>query len=401
MEIASAPRHTPIAAIFRSMSHTSRPSARTAPLPADGPEGRIRITLTQGGGGMASVRIDSTRPQVAQKLMAGRRPEQAVQLAGMLFSLCGKAQAIAAGLACGAARGRLPEPAERVGLEHSALMELGREHAWRLLVNWPEQAGLPPDLEALLGLRAAGEDPRALAAVLERTLGERLLGQQPHDWLAGGPADFRDWLTAGPTPTARLFADLAADHDPGGCQTPLLPAVDRLGAEGLVDLASRALATPAFCARPVWGAAGDTEQPRETGSLARQQDHPLVAAWIAARGRGAGARQLARLVELALLPGWLRDAPPPMTLTARLDGQTGVAGVETSRGLLIHVARLLDGQIAEYRILAPTEWNFHPAGPLAQALAGLDGGAELESRARLVAQSLDPCVDYGVEVIDA
>lgn len=73
--------------------------------------------------------------------------------------------------------------------------------------------------------------------------------------------------------------------------------------------------------------------------------------------------------------------------------------METSRGLLFHVASLHDGKVADYRILAPTEWNFHPAGPLAQALTGLDATTEdLNVQARLVSRSLDPCVAFGVEI---
>jgi len=75
--------------------------------------------------------------------------------------------------------------------------------------------------------------------------------------------------------------------------------------------------------------------------------------------------------------------------------------VETSRGLLLHVVQLRGDQVAEYRIVAPTEWNFHPAGPLFQALSGLDRGDGLEARAQLVAQSLDPCVAYGIEIENA
>jgi Ni,Fe-hydrogenase I large subunit len=69
--------------------------------------------------------------------------------------------------------------------------------------------------------------------------------------------------------------------------------------------------------------------------------------------------------------------------------------------LLLHVVRLRQGKVAEYRIVAPTEWNFHPDGPLAQALSGLAPGADLAVRAQLVAQSLDPCVAFGIEVCDA
>ncbi|NTV97153.1 MAG: hypothetical protein HGA75_17355 [Thiobacillus sp.] len=75
-----------------------------------------------------------------------------------------------------------------------------------------------------------------------------------------------------------------------------------------------------------------------------------------------------------------------------------MAAVETSRGLLIHALRLHDGRIAQYRIVAPTEWNFQPGGPLAAALAALPDGDDLDTRARRLALAMDPCVDYRVEV---
>jgi Ni,Fe-hydrogenase I large subunit len=167
------------------------------------------------------------------------------------------------------------------------------------------------------------------------------------------------------------------------------------------DLARLALDDAAYCAAPLWHGA-----PAETGALARMADHPMLAGWIARRGRGAGARLLARLIELAELPQRLRADPgqSPDSRVVRawpLGENAGMAGVETSRGLLLHVVRLQDGRIADYRIVAPTEWNFHPAGPLAQALRALEAGPGLESRARLVSQALDPCVAYGVELVES
>jgi len=41
----------------------------------------------------------------------------------------------------------------------------------------------------------------------------------------------------------------------------------------------------------------------------------------------------------------------------------GLGWVQTARGLLLHrVACTADGLIGSYRVLAPTEWNFHPGG---------------------------------------
>ncbi|HBQ37055.1 MAG TPA: Ni,Fe-hydrogenase I large subunit, partial [Rhodobacteraceae bacterium] len=58
---------------------------------------------------------------------------------------------------------------------------------------------------------------------------------------------------------------------------------------------------------------------------------------------------------------------------------------------LIHMARMENGLIADYKILAPTEWNFHPDGVASQALAGL-----VPDQARALVEAIDPCVDFEV-----
>ncbi len=367
-------------------------------------EGRIDIRLTRSADAVTCVDIRSSRPQLAQKLMAGRTPEEAADLAGLIFSLCGKAQKVAAQSACEAAWGQTSGQDVLKQRERGVLMELAQEHAWRLLLNWPEQAGRAPDMASLLVLRQKAEDPLAFADALENLLGAILLGESPVLWLTRDLTGFDLWRREGRTLVAKLFADLGDGPDTGICRCALLPLLAMLEVGLAADLARRALADPTFCAAPLWNG-----EAAETGALARMADHPLLAAWIARRGRGAGARLLARLLELAELPRRLRAEPDPVGCSEvirevvrawPLEENAGMAGVETSRGLLIHVVRLKEGKIADYRIVAPTEWNFHSAGPLAQALAGLRTGPGLESAARLVSQSLDPCVAYGVELLE-
>ena len=79
-----------------------------------------------------------------------------------------------------------------------------------------------------------------------------------------------------------------------------------------------------------------------------------------------------------------------------------LAWVENARGLLMHHAQLDERghQVQRYRIVAPTEWNFRPGGPLALALADApapNASAARESAMRLV-HSLDPCVACDVEI---
>ena len=48
---------------------------------------------------------------------------------------------------------------------------------------------------------------------------------------------------------------------------------------------------------------------------------------------------------------------------------------------------------AAYRVLAPTEWNFHPHGALAEALRSRRLDA---TQARLAAAALDPCIHFDI-----
>lgn len=360
-------------------------------------EGRIDITLAPG-----AVSIRSTRPQLAQKLLGGRAPAEAAHLAGLIFSLCGKAQRVACEAACEAAQGRIPDAATSRARETAVLLELAQEHAWRLLLDWPQQQGMPPDQASQLRLRQSAADPPRFAETLDALLRTTLLGEPAEAWLARDLDGFDAWRREGATPTARLFAELGEGADLGVSQTGLLSALPQLDPESVASLARLALDTPAFCGQPLWRG-----EPAETGAIARVHTQPLLAAWIARRGRGAGARLLARLLELAKLPARLDEsfADTALVRAWSLGDNAGVVAVETARGLLLHVVRLdvgkSAGKIAEYRIVAPTEWNFHPAGPLGQALSSLAPGADLAARARLVAQSLDPCVAYGIEVEDA
>jgi Ni,Fe-hydrogenase I large subunit len=65
--------------------------------------------------------------------------------------------------------------------------------------------------------------------------------------------------------------------------------------------------------------------------------------------------------------------------------------------------RLVQDRALDYRIVAPTEWNFHPRGALAADLVGSTAPdpAAARHRAQQVVHSLDPCVACVVEVVHA
>lgn len=210
-----------------------------------------------------------------------------------------------------------------------------------------DRASAASDPTPLRLIAQAVEEEDALATTLTRVLTERLLGEPPARWLSRDPEALRRWCAEAATAPTRRLAETLRDPDPAVGRTRLLPA---------------------------------------------------LSAWIRGMDRGSAARLLARLVELARLPARLVGDGLAVVRAWSLGEGVGVAGVETSRGLLLHIVRLDAGRVTDYRILAPTEWNFHPAGPLAEALAAMPPGAGLAERARRVVASLDPCVACQVEI---
>lgn len=335
------------------------------------------------------VEVISSRPQLADRLFPGKTPAEAAALAGRVFALCGQAQRLAATAACVAA-GSNPlswasieqgdqEVTAFSSLQQAVLMETALEHAWRLLVDEPAQAGLPADMDRLRVLRqAAIAGPLALANALDA-----VFAQTPALLNTLLPSAEEGWAQA----KGNCAEDLAA---------PLLPPVSSIDPAEVAALAWRAMEEPAFCARPLW-----RNQPAETGALGRQQDHLLLAGQLNPQGRRMKARWLARRLELTEMPVRLRQEPTAILWAQPLAENCGYAWVETARGALLHVVHLAQGRVAAYRIIAPTEWNFHPAGPFAAGVNALGDLPDGVAAVQALARSLDPCVSYQVEVVDA
>jgi coenzyme F420-reducing hydrogenase alpha subunit len=157
----------------------------------------------------------------------------------------------------------------------------------------------------------------------------------------------------------------------------------------------------AFVAAPDWHG-----EPRETTPFARGLTEPLVADLVRRHGNGLLPRLAALLAELAraccVLTGDEHSG-----VQHRPSGEpgagVGLGAAQAARGLLLHRVETADGRITGYRILAPTEWNFHPHGIVAVGLAaiaaaGPDEPAELERLARLHISAIDPCVAYTLSV---
>lgn len=364
-------------------------------------EGSVHVKVEWDGRRIRGVRVGSTRSDFAQALLGGRRAEEAATLLPRVFSICARAQAAAVATALDAARGA--EVRDARPREMAVLAEVALEYLWRLQIDLPGLLGLPQRTEALVRLkRALGRDggtaPGSSFIDALRTAIEEECTGGAACFDRADPAAFTEWEAASDASAARLLralraVPLAADG------TALLPHTSEPLLREIGDAIGR---DPAFARRP-----SHAGQPAECGALARLAEHPLLRA-VGTRTSRAYRRILARWLELAEIPARLSrlldgeavPAVPPAVQGVALAPGCGIAGVETARGLLVHAVTLAGDRVAEYRIVAPTEWNFHPAGALPADLLDMPAGEphEVEQRAGLAVQSLDPCVRYTVEI---
>ncbi len=386
--------------------------------------GAIRVTLLTRDGRVEAAELASTRrTDFSRRLFRGHDVAQLLDTLPLVFSVCATAQSSAAVQAVeDAARTCLAQAhADARGL--LVLAETAREHLFRILLGWTAWLGAPPPAGRLTALgrmrsawaaalypqadafRPGGGTLRPDAAPLT-TLVEELdglltlaLGIGRAEWAAiADEGALGRWAAGGDAVAQRMLADVLGRG---------IGELGRSDIGPLPDIAADAIAprlvgdaADAFVAAPEWDGV-----PRETGAVQRQAASPLVAALLLEHGNSVLTRQVARLVELVAtvnrIERQLDTLVPadPGSVPAAISG-SGIAQVEAARGRLVHRVDLRDGRVADYRILAPTEWNFHAHGALAQGLLTLPAADGLARLAQLLVDAVDPCVESRIEVTE-
>ncbi|TAN68620.1 MAG: Ni,Fe-hydrogenase I large subunit [Methylobacter sp.] len=410
------------------------------------PAGSIRIDLHHHSGKVTEVNIASSRPEAIAQVFIGKTPEQVLDTVPLLFTLCGNAQAYAALQACRAALGGTTEPEIDSARDMLVQLETLREHAWRILLDWPGFVNLVQDKKALAALLKFdalfkrhlfrhGEafkldscldiDAAQIAKLIDEL--ETLIDVSIFNGRLGdfqsltGEAQLQDWLQENNALAAKLLNYLYSLNWTAVGQNNIacLPDFDgdTLDRQLQQDLAR-------FSRAPHW-------QGRcfETTLLNRQLSQPLIAKMHSRYGNGLIVRMLARLVEVALIPFQLKhllslqtavehyEISPPL-IRQSLDERDlemlakspsssndgiGLAQIQAARGLLIHRLELRQGHVYDYRLIAPTEWNFHPEGVVAQSLKQLQAQSpnDLQRQAELLINAVDPCVQYALHLTDS
>lgn len=340
-------------------------------------------------------------------LLAGQRGVQVGQTLTSVFTLCAHAHRRTAALALAAAQHDATHPPQA---QPPVLLyvETARDHLRSIALDWPQRQTNPTaNTHAMAWLRdcplplATPRTPSDAStawqtlAKLRTWLEERILHQPLPRWLSDHQQSdaLADWCRsqAAQLAPARCLANWIAPASALTPETRLLELLDldpTRQTTQLRQLAQALVIEPDFVQQPSW-----LGQCAENGPWARLR-HRLIQASIR---HTAWTRLAARWTDLLEIAAATPDTDQPGAAPllssgaqALADGQA-LAWCEMARGLLLHWVQLDgDGAVRDYRVLAPTEWNFHPQGALAHAVVALSPD-DTES-ARLLAAAYDPCV---------
>jgi len=253
----------------------------------------------------------------------------------------------------------------------------------------------------------------AARAALGPWMARHVLGQSVATWLAAWEADpaahLHVWSARSAHPLARWLQAVRPQAEalviPCRALQPLAESA------GLRRLAAALVADPGFAQQPVWdgvaaetgpwtrrratlgpGGAAGAEPAGGSAGTALPATAPMATAWWR-----IGAR-LADLLRLVGPAPWLDRGAIPLAPGEAL------AWTEMSRGLLVHWVKLApagkaaavaaEPVVEACRVLAPTEWNLHPAGALAARLAAGDLD---DTGVRVAVAAFDPCVACRIE----
>jgi hypothetical protein len=344
--------------------------------------------------------LRSTRRPLASRVAAGRSAADLPGLLASLFSLCGHAHRLCSRLAIEAAAPGLPgmhadAPADTLRRETAS------EHVRRIAIDWPRllaPTGTAADnAEALHSLRTCPllHTPAQATidwAAVHDWFQAQWLGMAPATWLRAWDACGRDWLNDWSHRGKSWLPSLLRHAKASDIALPLdaVPALSLAASPDALRELGQALGSQGdgFVTAPRWcgrcAHTGTWSRLRDTSAIRPDSAYALL-----------GSR-IAELVRLCLPQGedWLQWG------AVSTGHQQGLAWVEMARGLLVHQVGLEDAEgpaarVRSCQVLAPTEWNFHPEGIAAQALAALPAqGDDTEARVHLLMAALDPCVPF-------
>ncbi len=383
-------------------------------------EGKLFISIFPESIGDSRVTISSSRPLEISRIFIGKTPEQVLEIIPMLFNICGTAQSRAALSASMQDMNIAINPKLDIAREILLQIEIAREHLLRIFLDWPKLLDMNSNIEGLVYIN--GLNTRFLKATfstrkafsldnptietakldllikeLEQFLHQHVLSAAAESWLDSTSNTLSSWAKSGDTLAAKAI-DIIRKLPLESLNDSCIHHLPELNAQKLLQRFD-ADDAEAFISQPDWDG-----KHYETTSLSRQLNQPLLISLSENSHHSLLLRWVARLVELARIPQKLNDLLRAINQDNYADitnkMEPGLSQIETARGRLIHRVKIRNDLISQYQILAPTEWNFHSNGIVAQSLAKLNtkNKRELKKYSHLLINAIDPCVGYELKI---
>jgi len=364
--------------------------------------------------------IEGQRPVMGHgalgRLLRGQQGESVERTLGHLFTLCAHAHRRTARLALHAAN---PHPEHPLLIEPPVLLwlETARDHLRSIALDWPRRqpgASATPapqewlrDCPLSLGRSTSQITPDQAwetLTQLRRWIEDQLLGQPVSRWLIHHRQSdaLARWCRSHapnlpPAHSLHTWHEVAHPLAPDTRHLNLLNS-DPVGqATTLQALANVIAGDNHFTQHPTW-----LGMCAETGPWTRLRHHITATTASVTAWTRLSARWI-ELMEIAAIQPHIPEQRLPILLASgaqRVGEGQAIAWCEMARGLLLHWVQMdVQGRVEDYRVLAPTEWNFHPKGVLAKALSALAPNDTASAWA--LAAAFDACVECQVTTPDA
>jgi Coenzyme F420-reducing hydrogenase, alpha subunit len=360
----------------------------------------LKLTLMVYRGRVHRVHTELPRADV-RALMCGRSVEEGMNLLPSVFSICTHAHAAAAWGALMAAAGGSVD--KNIKMLHTLAVQV--ETVQESLRSLTFQ--LPEELRDVAMMRSFAQAWRESNAFLSR------LKQIIQSGTIETPDHYRTVLALWDEFCANhvfgdgsaVFLEKAA-HTRSLSEFPPTPVLQwfRCLAQN-APLLGRAIISPLpskYYRNGVLSWEELTAPPYEASCWLRVEQEPSMRFVTERFGNNVAARIAARMVDVArtltILFGdyegqhWIRSY--------QAAEHCGAVEVKCARGVLMHRARVENGEIVAYDICSPTDWNLHEKGAL---LTLVDASAQdrdrLHRHATWLVQALDPCVAFDIEIV--
>ena len=377
----------------------------------------FQLSLYYQGDQVNKVQVHSRRPLEVQNLLVGRAPEEVFVMLPRVFPIGAKAHAQAAMLALNEAYGvTVSNPLQKarallVHFEQAEQFVRSLSYNGHSVFNnevevLQQLAQLGEQLQEVLfsqqksfffGDRQPKQDTAALAEIgqsLSQLFEEQILGVAPGILGRLVPGQLQVWLNES---AAVVPAYLREQRQYDQVQEPEIEPLGWISEPDWNKMLTSAGAAQLNYLPSVGG------QCFETGAYARMKKKSVMQAMKTIGFKSLGLRVFAQVLDVSMAVLEVAKGLESQSPTAGTQKERGIglAQVETGRGRLVHRVRVEADRIAQYQIIAPAEWNFHPKGVVASGLIGCRFSKKegfIQTASQWV-KAIDPFVEADIKMI--